>query len=299
MTLWIPIAIFSHLFWAVVNIGDKYVVSNRIKNPYVYLVWLMLFGIIAILMIPFIDFALPEKVTFLWILLASAFYFFGGFPYLKAMQQEDVTRVNIWWSFVPIFSLVIGWFAIDEQIYGQQLIAFIVLIAGALLASIHVKKGAIRFSKALVLMIIACIAYASYGVILRYITQDYSFLNAFVWTHIFMFGFAVLSLAVGPFRKAFKREFDKVDFRLGTLIFSISVADHLGILLNIWALSLGPVALVFAMEGFQAVFVFLMAFGLSAFSKIDLKEEINKKNVILKLAALVLMISGIVLLNLT
>lgn len=299
MALWIFIAILAHFFWALVNIGDKYVVSNRVKNPYVYLVWLMLLGIIAVLMIPFIDFSLPGRTNFMWILLASVFYFFGGFPYLKAMQQEDVTRMNIWWSFVPIFSLVIGWFAIDEKIYGQQLFAFIILIVGAFLASIHVKKGAVRFSRALILMIIACIAYASYGVILRYVTQDYSFLNAFVWTHIFMFGFAVLSLAVGSFRKAFKREFDKVDFRLGTLIFSISVADHLGILLNIWALSLGPVALVFAMEGFQAVFVFLMAFGLSAFSKIDLKEELNKKNVTLKIAALILMISGIVILNLT
>lgn len=299
MVLWIPIAIFSHLFWAVVNVGDKYIVSNRIKNPYVYLVWIMLFGIIAILLIPFLDFSIPDKNIFFLLIASSAFYFFGGFPYLKAMQQEDVTRINILWSLIPIFSLIIGWFAIDEKIYGQQFLAFAILILGALIASLHVKNGAFRFSKALIFMIIACAAYASHGVILRYVTQDYSFLSAFVWTRIFMFGFALLLLAFGSFRKIFKAEFKRMNRGLVATVFSISLADHLGILLNIWALSLGPVALVFAMEGFQAVFVFLMAFGLSAFSKIDLKEEINKKNVILKLAALVLMISGIVLLNLT
>ena len=32
---WILIAVSAHLFWAFVSIGDKYIVSKRVKNPYV------------------------------------------------------------------------------------------------------------------------------------------------------------------------------------------------------------------------------------------------------------------------
>ena len=73
---------------------------------------------------------------------------------------------------------------------------------------------------------------------------------------------------------------------------------NLGIMLNIKSLSLGPVSLVFSMEGLQVIYVFIMALLLSLFFPKIIKEEIDKKNIILKTSALIIILAGIAVLYL-
>jgi drug/metabolite transporter (DMT)-like permease len=291
---WIIIALATHLCWATVNVGDKYIVSNRIKTPYIYLIWITLIGGVSILLIPFVNFSLPTINQTIYLLLAAALYFFGGFPYIKAMQQEDVTRINVLWTLIPMFTLGLSWFTLGETLTQTQLKAFGILLIGAILASIHIKKRSIKLSKASGLAIIACLAYAGYTTAMKYITNDFSFLNAFIWTHIFMFGFAIITLSIKKVRNTAKTEFNKVDRKLGAAILSMGVLDHTGILLNTLALSLAPAALVLAMEGFQSVFVFLIVISLSILTKINLKEEMDTKNIILKVIAIAIGVLGII-----
>ncbi|MFH1187591.1 MAG: hypothetical protein V1688_01880, partial [bacterium] len=63
-----------------------------------------------------------------------------------------------------------------------------------------------------------------------------------------------------------------------------------------WALSLGIAALVFAMEGFQVIFVFSITALISFFNPKILKEDLSFKNTLLKLIALVCMVAGIAIL---
>ena len=74
--------------------------------------------------------------------------------------------------------------------------------------------------------------------------------------------------------------------------------DNAGTLFNTWALSLGPVALINAIGGIQSIFVFIIAILISIFAPKIIKEELDMKNVVLKIAALVLIVVGLLLLNL-
>ncbi|MDA1060500.1 MAG: EamA family transporter [bacterium] len=292
---WLPFAILSHFFWALVNVGDKYLIGNRFKNPYAYQIILVLGGVMTVLLIPFIDFAVPNAETMKLLLVSSALWFLAGFPYIKALDIEDVTRVNIWWSFVPIFSLVIAWILLEEKLNSDQLIAFSVLIVAAFLASFHIKKKSIRFSKGFWLMIFSCFLYAGYAVAMRKIALSTDIMNALVWNSLLV---VVYALPLTAF-KFFRKEIKTVSFSSVKMIGAIAVLGIAANIFNIKALSLGPVALVFSMEGFQPIFVFIMVFAISFLTKIDLKEETDKANVTLKIISLVLMLLGIAVLYLT
>jgi uncharacterized membrane protein len=296
---WIVIAIGAHFFWALVNIGDKHVIANKVKNPYVYMVWLAFLGILAAAIIPFVDFIIPTGMILFWLILGSALPLFSTVPYFKALQIEEVTRINIWWQMIPIFSFVIAWFVLDEKFNLNLIFAFALLVIGGIVASLHFKKGEVKFSRAFWLMVISCAGYAIYAVIFRYITQFIPFVSAFIWVSVLMGVYALAFLISKKFRYDFKNETKKLaDRKFLSTVLGISLFDNLGSLFNIWALSLGPVALVFAMEGWQILFVFILALAISAYKPHILKEELDKKNLILKFTALILMIIGIIVINL-
>jgi len=297
---WIIVAISAHLFWALVNIGDKYVVGSRVKNPYIYIIWLTLLSLLVVMIIPFIDFVIPTMFIFWWLMLASMTHLYGGLFYIKAAKIEDISRINIWWGLIPVFSLIIAWFALGENLNFNQLISFIILVISGVLASIHIGKFKITFSKALGLMIASTLLFAIYAVVFRYITtMAMNFISAFVWLHILTAIWAVPLFLIKKFRQDFISETKNIKSGyLLWIVLIIAVLDSLGILFNFKALSLGPVALVFAMESFQAIFVFIIVMLLTWLAPKIIKEKFDFKNGLLKAVALILMVVGIVILNL-
>jgi len=107
---WVVLAVSANLVWAFVSIGDKYIISKKMKDPYVYMVWFAIVGaLMSSFILFFIDFSIPGLNTILWLALSSALYFYGGLPYIRALQIEGPTRINIWWNLVPVYSLIAGW----------------------------------------------------------------------------------------------------------------------------------------------------------------------------------------------
>jgi uncharacterized membrane protein len=91
--------------------------------------------------------------------------------------------------------------------------------------------------------------------------------------------------------KAIKRNF------IGLLFFILLLGD-LALLFSIWALASGPVALVFAMQAWQIIFVFTLVCLFAMFKPKLLGEDISVKNMLIKFSSLILIICGIIFLNL-
>lgn len=294
---WIIFAIGAHFFWAIGNVADKYVVSHRVKNPYVYQVWLTMLSAIYIVFIPFVDFVIPRGIN-LWLLFIGAMLFlFGSFPYIKAMQIEEASRVNLWWNLIPVFSLLLGWLFLGETLSLGQIIAFCLLLSGGLIASLHLggRYRSLRFSRAFYLMVLACILYALYGVILRYVGGSMNPISSFLWLNILMLPLVPFLFFHRRFRQDFLAELRGRSLSFLGLLFLILTVGDLALLFNITALRQGPVALVFAMEGWQAVFVFLLAVIITLFRPRLLKEDLTTANTLLKIAALLMIVVGVVL----
>lgn len=295
---WIFLAVISHFFWAIVNVGEKYLVSNRFKNPFLYLLLAFWVGPLVLLLTPFINFYIPDLFIICWIALSGICYFIGCVFYIKAMQIEEVSRINIWWNLVAVFNLIIAWSMIGETLNTKEIVAFVVLFIAALIASVHFQQVKFKISKALVLMLFACLFISFCDVIIKYVSQFVPFSLTFVYLSLTFTTVSFSFFLSRQFRNDFKTESKNFGWGLVLLIIAITILSKIGLIFNIWALSLGPVALVASLEGTQVIFVFILAGFLTVFMPRIIREDFDKKNLFLKLAALVLMIGGLVVLNL-
>ncbi len=234
---WIFIAITSHFCWALVNVGDKYLISNRIKNPYVYFSWLVFGMSIMFFLIPFIQYYFPPFYLLKWIILGSIASFLGALLYFKSITIEEISRINMWWNMIPLFSFLIAWITLGEILTLNQGIAFIILMFGAILASIHIQKTRVLFSRALLLMTLACFLFAVQAVTTHHVTQEIPFTHVFITNIMFMILLSCSLFLSTSFRRDFRTEIKKINISLGTAVLSISILDGLGYFFNACALS--------------------------------------------------------------
>ena len=160
--MWVFLAISAHFCWAVVNVIDKYIVEKWIQNPYLFASILVLIGGGASLFLLVLSpVPLPRGETLVICLIAGLLHFIGLFPFMKALELEEVSRINMWWSMVPLFTLIFGWGFLGESLTLAECLAFALLITGAIVASLKVEKNQFRFSRAFWFMVLASAIFAA------------------------------------------------------------------------------------------------------------------------------------------
>lgn len=292
---WIFWAIGACFLWALVNVGEKYLVSSRIKNPFVYL---CLAGCLNIFLWPIFfltKIEIPDWPALGLLFLTAIFYLGGSVFYVSALQKEEVSRINILWQLIPLFNFALAYILFRETLSVSQTWAFVLLVTGGILAAIHWKAKQWRWSKALLIMFWACLLYSGYAVTFGYVSNFFDPLSGWLWVNIFIMLCAPIFLLSAKNRKDFlelRSELNRTDW---LVIVGINFLDLGAILLNMLALSLGPVALVSSLAGIQVIFVFTITIFLSLKAPKILKEELNKENLWLKISALILMVAGTVM----
>ena len=97
---WLLFALGTIVLWSIVNIIDKHVITDELKDPYLCTVIYggVFFLIFSTFTLIFGSFALPLKFKLL--AMAIGAIFLGGiFLYYKSLQYEEVSRV------IPVFAL--------------------------------------------------------------------------------------------------------------------------------------------------------------------------------------------------
>lgn len=295
---WIFIAVLPYLCWSIVAVLDKYVIAHKVKNPSVFWVWQVYLAAFLLLLIPFVGLTIPTPQVLFWCFIAGFFYFLAALPYYQALQIEEMSRINIMWNLIPLFSLIGSYFFLHQHLSSTQLIAFIILVLGAYIASVHIGRKKFRSSRALILMVGSTIMYAITWLSLDYVTTIIPFVHAYLLLILFAVFCSLFMLVSQKFRKDFAEHTRALDVKLGVTLLIAAVLDHAGIFFAVWALSFSFAPIISALEGFQAIFVFLIAVIVSLYAPRFFKEELDIKNVILKLIAIVLMGVGVVLLSL-
>lgn len=293
---WIFISISAHFCWALVNVGDKYLVSKRIQNPFIYMLWLYQLSVFPVVLIPFVHFFVPDITNIFWLMAAGILWVLSGLPYIKAMQMEEPSRINMYWSLIPVFILLFTTVFLGERFTQFQLFAFALLVAGSAVASVRAKGGRLSFSRAARLMVIAALGFSIQITIMDHVLATVPFIVAFIWLSLFG-AIAATAIALLPqFRSEYIREYKKAGRWLKIGIPIIVLFELTGTAFSQYALSLGPAAFVLAFEGSQVLFVFVISTFLSLFYPHIIKEELDKKNIFLKLIALCFVVLGTIVL---
>lgn len=304
---WITLAVLAYFLWAISNIIDKIVVTKYVKDYFSLSLMSLLFGSLFILVYSIIFNGIQQiNLTILIIALLAGFtrvlaYCF----YYKAMSYEEASRVTILTQLAPIFTLLFSVLFIKEVLNFNEYLAFILLFISGILSSTKfdiektcpskLQRSGIKISLAFWDMILFAITVSTSAVMMKYIFDQANFWQCMIWIVI---GEIISSIIISIL---FKKPLLKIFFLTAVkgkilLIFNEILSSSALITYSI-ALTLGSVSLIGALSSTNPIFVFLIALLISIFIPKILKEEIDKRTIILKIIAIIIMSSGIYLLS--
>lgn len=295
---WLFFAIAAYLIYSVTNFIDKYLVEQRVKDPIAVII---LDGSLY-LFLGFIIFFLsgshfvPGQQAFL-LILAGTFLTFYMVPYFKALLVEDTSRVVPLFQFYPVFTILLSFIFLHEKLTHNQLLGFIIVVVGGFLIGAEdfsLKTFSLR--KAFFLMLLSSFLYSLSNIIFKFITiTDF-------WTN---FSYITVGSAIGCFlllykkrnRIAVKEQIRQLTLGTGIILLTNSLLNLLAELLAFFAISLGPVSLVSAMNGIQPFIIFVYGLILTLLFPKIIKEDISKKTVIIKIASAIVLFVGVYFIN--
>ena len=297
--LWLIVIVSAYFLFSINALGDKYLLSGP-PNPKSYSFYVGTLGILAIFLIPFVGFSIPDTPQILLSLLAGSIFIFALFYLYTGLENFEASRiVPAIGGLLPLFTFgLVYLFSSEEEILNSgELIAFILLILGSVFI-IFEKQKIISF-KSLKISAITAFLFALSFVLAKFIYLAQPFWSGFIWMRIGGFFTAICFL----FTKEVKREIfeRKPTFQKKTgviFILNQSVGGGAFILQN-WAIALVPVAFlpfINALEGTKYIFLLILVTLFSLKFPQILREKISKEILFQKIIAISLIIIGLTLL---
>lgn len=301
--LWLIVTISAYLILAIVFLVNKYLLIGPFPNPKAFAFYVGVLGILILILVPFVNFYIPEISQIILSLIAGAIFIFALFWFYKALNLFEASRVvPAIGGFTPLFSFgFIYFFSLGrETLSFLELAAFILLILGSIL--ITLEKRTLMTLNSLQVSAIAAFLFSLSFVLTKYVYLEQTFWNGFIWIRIGGF-FAALFFFI--FFKEVKEEIftKKAVFepKTATIFLSNQAMGAGALILQNWAIFLAPlvyVAIINALQGIQYAFLLIFVTLLSLkFPKI-IKEEVSKEVILQKITAILLIGGGLVLLAL-
>lgn len=275
------LAIISNVIISIANVFDGQVSRKTFSS-----VWSIVIvnGIILLPFLPIMFFVLkPEAITKpqLLILLVVAFIeFFYQFPYYKALRYADTSVVASLFSIEKILIPVFAYFIVQERLSSLQYLGFGIIILCSIVVSF--KKFSWKPNRAVLFMIPVTIILAFNSVLQKYGLNQIEWKTFYFYTYALSVPFYILAFIF--IKSAYKevKEFIKSPFRkLYVPIYSQNIATWVSGIFGTLALSMLPVTIIKAIGSFHAFIVHLVASKGSKVLKIDNKENLSLKKIIL------------------
>ena len=295
MNNWIYFVLIAQGIWSITSVIDKVVISKGyIKNPAVYIVLNGITNILLIFLLPFVGFEPLKFADFLIALFAGVAFSISVTLYYKAVQYDEISRVVMMYQITPIFILILSFFLIGERLTKNYFIGFLFLLGAGLIISYKKVGNLFRFSKALNYMLISAFFSALALVSGKHIFNVTSFWSAFLWLRLTAIS-SVGVVIVPSIRNQFIETFKSMKNNIKVLLTSKMIIDFSAFIFSAYAIFNGRVSLVSALSTSVApVFVFIVALIASVYLPKLVKEGIDRKAILTKVFALVLIAIGIV-----
>jgi drug/metabolite transporter (DMT)-like permease len=298
MISWLFVIILAYFFFSLASLADK-LILNRKQDPVVYTFYVGFFNIFVALFIPFINFALPDAKTFLWIIAEAGVYLSGLYLMYIAINKFDVSKVvTTIGATQPILIFIFTWIFFGTQIISSKIIfAFAILLIGSILIS--GEKNIKLSSDYLKITLLASLMFSLDYIFSKLVFSNMTFWQGFIWMRIFIFLFSLLFLISIKNRKIIFTKKVIADKKVG-VIFGLNQMFGGGAnILQSFAIFLAPAVflpIINSLRGIQYVFLFLLTLFFSIFLPKILKEEMSKPVIIRKTISIILIAVGLALL---
>lgn len=299
--LWFFIAILGYLLLAVVFVLDKFILTKSVPSPVVYTFYSTIFMLV---LLPVYLFGIEPLTERDWVIaLVSGISFgFALWTMYLALRYGEASHITPFiGGVIAITTFVGGFLFLHEQLSHQQMIGIAVLVVASLLFSFEKSKTYHGIHLGFVWAACSGGLYAISHVSAKYIYESYPFLTGLVTTKATIGVVGILTLCFPVVWQSFKRSPQKKAVKkekkhIFALVFSNKLLGIIAVVLIQYAISLGSVTIVNAMNGIQYVVMFLFIYLMSKrFPKV-FQEYFTKKEIIIEVVALALVLTGSVLL---
>ena len=293
---WLLLAAAAYLLLAVAATIDKLMMSGRVSHPAVYAFFVSAFNIIALVLAPFGMTLLPSY----WLgisLLSGAALTAAIFFLFSSVFENDSTRVMPFTGgATPLFTVILAYIFLGERFSPFEWLAFGILVFAAVLVSANFfggKKGRLVHAHNLFL---ASLFFALSYFLSKFAFDAQPFLSVFIWSRLGSFGAGLMLLLVPIFRTAILKTFhthrnkkQKIPF----VFFAGQAAGALGVFLINYAINLGSVSLVNALQGLQSVFLLSIIWLLEFREPNLLSEHFSRREFLQRAVSVALIFVGL------
>jgi drug/metabolite transporter (DMT)-like permease len=247
-------------------------------------------------------FPLPENVGVLPVLAAIASGVFRTAAVsimLYNLQKREVSQVIPVVHSYPIFVAMLAIPVLGETLSLLQWLAIAIVVSGAVIVSAGPTStdAANWHGRTFLLLLLASLCFAMGDISSKYALNYISFWNGFSLAAFCMSGTFLLASVRPRFLKEI-RDMPRRNSSLALLAFNETLAPA-GITLSFWAIQRGPVSLVSTIIGSRPVFVVLYSLVFSRMFPDFLVRFASRKMLVLRLAATLMIFSGIAIIYLT
>lgn len=297
---WIALAFLGPVLWAASTHIDKYLVEKYFKQSGVgaLLIFTALIGLVGLPFIAvFVDVTSIGAIGIAVTTLSGLLYLTAMYFYLRALQQEEASVIAPLFQTSTLFTYAIAYFVLHETLTPARLGGGLLVMAGALIVS-YEPGHRHRLKLSILLPILACTAtLAASAVIFKFFAVKNAFWPVTFWTFTGEALFGAVLLGLPRVRRQFLGMFRK---NPGAVI-AINGANELinlgGGLAARYASLLGPVSLVQAIAGTTSFFVFVIGVAISLFLPKLGREDLSRRSLVRKGAAVVLIVAGVILMG--
>lgn len=298
---WILFALVGPAIWALVNHIDKYVINRYFSGPGVgsLVIFTSASGLLISLFILVFGFSqiFIGTIGALVIAINGALFVAAFIPYLYALENEEASWASTLYQLIPVFGYVLALIFLQEQLTIHQILASLLVIAGAIAISLDFSSKIQLKLRPFLLMVLSSFMIAVNALVFKIVALDQSFWGTVFWEYIGggVFGFLLL-----VFIPLYRVQFFATIERSRVAVISINIGSEI---LNIiaklaanFASLLAPLALVWVVNGLQPVMVFVYGVILTIFLPRFGQEDLGRKTIIQKLLSMAVILLGIYLL---
>ncbi len=318
--MYILVSIVAYFINAGVYVADKFLLSKKIHSSIAYAFYVGIWSIFNISLLFFWPW-MPNMREMTLDLLAGFLFLITLVFWYKALHQSEASRVvPIVGALVPIFSFILSFVFLGETLTRQQMLAFFILLCGGVLISIkhtkvyvyqkliarirevigdivgNVPAGAQPTSRLLVNSIASAVFFAVYYVLMKFIYMYQPFVGSFVWSRLGSFIGVILMLFVPDWRRLIFEQ-QKGSATPKNMFYFLSIrllAAGAFIMIN-YAISIGNVAIVNALQGVQYLFLFVIILLISTKFPKMLNEQLGGGVLLQKLIGTIMVCLGLYL----
>lgn len=260
--LWLVFALLAPLIWAFSNLIDDDLVLHRLKNPNVLVGMTGLFaGIPAVFLFTIGAVPIPSLQMICFGILVGALSLLVYYPYFRALESTHPANVILLWNLSPILVVLFAFLFLGERLTLMKYVAIGLILFSTVVIEVvrgNEKKHKMEL-RAFYWMLVASVGAAVQVILEKRMYMETSTITGIAFISIGSFFTGTLFFLLRKNRLILKNAFAKS----GKILLLNEALEISAVVVASIAISLGPVSLVTAIGGSQAIMIMFLSLLLS------------------------------------